>query len=347
MGVVVTGLHILVHVGALGLPVQHADFLPLVDEGRALLEEHGGGECLAALFPIVFAAVAGDDAGMVVVFQVEHIPRPTCQFLLPRGKGVLHAVEGELGGEIVGKETVGALALELDHHVQLTLFFVNIFEGPLRPYQGGFGESEAVVVVEHVTLELGEVFMDMWAVVIAGHALIDGEEVVIGQALFFGDVGDDILAEAVHPHVQPKAEDFLHLLADEGIIHVEVGLLHGEEVEVILPTHFIECPRLALKIAVPVVGELPIFTGAPPNVVVGVGFDALAALLKPVMLVAGVVHHQVHHQFHPPLMAALQHFLEGLHAAELGVDVHIIGDVVAAVCPGGGVDGGEPNAVTA
>ena len=27
---------------------------------------------------VVFAAVAGDDAGMVVVFQIEHVPRPTC-----------------------------------------------------------------------------------------------------------------------------------------------------------------------------------------------------------------------------------------------------------------------------
>ena len=260
---------------------------------------------------------------------------------------MLHAVEGEFRGEIVGEEAVGALALELNHHVQLTTLLVNVLEGPLGPHQGGFGESEAVVVVEHIPLELGEVFVDVRAVVIAGHALIDGEEVVIGQALFFGDVGDDILTEAVHPHVQPKAEDFLHLLADEGVVHVEVGLLHGEEVKVILPTHFIICPRLALKIAVPVVGELAIFTGAPPNVVVGVGLDTLAALLKPLMFIAGVVHHQVHHQFHPPLMAALQHFFKGLHAAELGVNVHIVGDVVAAVCPGGGVDGGEPNAVTA
>ena len=65
------------------------------------------------------------------------------------------------------------------------------------------------------------------------------------------------------------------------------------------------------------------------------------------MLVAGVVHHQIHDNFHVPGMGALQHLFEGLHAAKFRRDVPVIGDVVAAVRPGGGVDGGKPDAVAA
>ena len=63
------------------------------------------------------------------------------------------------------------------------------------------------------------------------------------------------------------------------------------------------------------------------------------------MLVAGVVDDQIHHQLHAAVMYALQHLFEGLHAAEFRGDIHVIGDVIAAVRAGGGVNGGEPDTV--
>ena len=65
------------------------------------------------------------------------------------------------------------------------------------------------------------------------------------------------------------------------------------------------------------------------------------------MLVTGVIDHQIHDDLHVPFMGTVQHLFEGLHAAEFRSDVHIVGDVIAAVGTGGGVDGGEPDAVTA
>ena len=65
------------------------------------------------------------------------------------------------------------------------------------------------------------------------------------------------------------------------------------------------------------------------------------------MLIAGVVHHQVHDDLHAPLVGPIQNFFEGLHAAEFRGDVHVVRDVVAPVGAGGGVDRGEPDAVTA
>ena len=154
MGVSVAGLDILIHIGVVGTPVQHTDLLPLIEEGSALLEEIARGKGLAALRPKLLAAVAGDDAGMVMVFKIEHIPRPARKFVLPVGKRLFHAGEGELGGHIVGEETVGTLALELDHHVDLSRLFVNIFQCLFGPDEGRFRKGEAVIMVEHVPLEL-------------------------------------------------------------------------------------------------------------------------------------------------------------------------------------------------
>ena len=43
------------------------------------------------------------------------------------------------------------------------------------------------------------------------------------------------------------------------------------------------------------------------------------------------------------VMESLDEVLEVLEGAELGVDGLVVGDVVAVVLPGGGVDGGEPD----
>ena len=65
------------------------------------------------------------------------------------------------------------------------------------------------------------------------------------------------------------------------------------------------------------------------------------------MLITGVIHHQIHNQLHSPVMAPLQHLPECLHATKLGVNIHIIGNIIAAVRSRRGVNGGKPDAVTA
>ena len=77
---------------------------------------------------------------MVVVFHVEHVPGPPLQLVLPIGEGPLELAQIKLGGHVIGEEAIGALALELNHHVQLTLFLVNIFEGNM--------EKEAILQVK-------------------------------------------------------------------------------------------------------------------------------------------------------------------------------------------------------
>ena len=194
-------------------------------------------------------------------------------------------------------------------------------------------------MVENVPFELRQVFVDMGTMVVIGHSFIDREQVVVRKSLLFRNVGNHVLPEAVNPQIQPEAHDVLDFLPHLRIIHIQIGLLHRKEMEIIFAANLIVSPRLALKIGVPVVGQLPVLPCRTPDVVVRIGVNTAAALLEPFMLIAGVVHHQIHDHLHAPGMGALQHFFKGFHTAEFRGNIPVIGNIVAAVRSRGGVDG--------
>ena len=114
---------------------------------------------------------------------------------------------------------------------------------------------------------------------------------------------------------------------------------------VIFAPDLVILPGLALKAAVPVIGQLAVFLTGPPDIIVGVGLLPAAAFLEPGMLVAGVIHHQVHNHLHPPVMGTPQNLLECLHAAVFRRNVHIVRNIISAVRAGRGVQRGKPDAV--
>ena len=179
VGVIINGLHIPVFFRAVRPPVDHADLLALVEEGRALLEQVHSRQRFGAFLLIFLTAVAGDHAGVIVIFNVEHVPGPAVELVLPVGEGPFHTAQREFGGQIVRKQTVGALALELDHHIQLAGFLIDVLQRLPGPDQGCFRQGKAIVMVKNIPLEFSQVFVDMGAVVVVGHALIDGEEMVV------------------------------------------------------------------------------------------------------------------------------------------------------------------------
>ena len=328
-------------------PVGHADLLTLIQEGCSLLEQIGGRQRLSAFGLKFLAAVAGDHTGMIVVFNVKHVPRLALEFVLPVGKGTLHLAQGKFCGNVVGKETIGAFALELDHHVDLAILFVNVLQGSLGPNKRSLCQSEAVVVIKYVPLELCQIFVDAGTVIVLGHSLVYGEQMVVGQTFRLGNIGNHILTEAVHTHVQPETQDLLDLFPHQRIVHIQVGLLDGKQVQVILLAHLIPSPCFALKIGIPVVGQLAARLTGTPDVIIGIGLDALSALLEPLVLITGVIDHKVHDQLHAPLMGALQNLLECLHTAKFRGNIHVVGDVIPAVGTGRRINGRKPNTVTA
>ena len=341
----VAALDILIHIRVDGPPVGHADLLPLINEWCTLLEEIRRRQRLAALGAVFLAAVAGDNAGVVMVFQIQHVPRLAPQLPLPQIPHPLQPPQGEGCVGIVGIQTVGAHALELDHHIHLAVLLVDVFQGLTGADHRGLRQRHAVIVIQHVPLELLQILMDPRAVVIVADAPRRRHQPVVRQAVLLGDEGDHILPEAVHPQIQPEPQDVLYLLPHQRVIHVQIRLLHGEQVQVVLLPQLVPLPRFPLEHAVPVVGQVAAGLLLPPDVVIGVGRDAAAGLLEPLVLVAGMVHHQIHNDLHTSLMGALQHLFEPLHAAELRRDIPVIGDIVPAVRARRGIQRRKPDAV--
>ena len=348
---IVAGHHVRVLLHGGQAQVGHADLLALVEEGRAPLQQEHGRQHLAALPPVLLAAVAADDAGMVVILEIQRGPGPALQLLLPLGEGLLHLPQAEGPADHIGGQTVGLHVGKADHLVQhRVVLLVDVAQGGLGRGHGALPHGEAVVVLQHLPLELPQIVMSGGEIGIVFHAVGHGERrEAVGQALLLGDEGHHVLPEAVHPQVQPEAQDLLHLPAHLGVRHVQIRLLFGKEVEIVFVQTRVIFPGPALKKAGPVVGGLPLAPDGlprPPDVVVVIGVVLpLFALQKPGVLVGRVVHHQVHKDPQAPLMGALQHLLEQLQIAVVRVDVLVVRDVVAEVRVGRGVEGREPDGV--
>ncbi len=78
---------------------------------------------------------------------------------------------------------------------------------------------------------------------------VDGGDVLhligrdVGEGLVFGDEWDDVHAEAVDAFVEPELHEVVDLVADFGVVPVEVGLLGGEVVQVVFVGYGVFLPR--------------------------------------------------------------------------------------------------------
>ena len=169
----------------------------------------------------------------------------------------------------------------------------------------------------------------------------------VWQAGLLRDEVDHIHAKAVHALIQPEAHHVVHALTHIGVLPVQVGLLGGEQVQVILAGGLVLFPRRAAEAGAPVVGQPAVFS-LPPDVVIPVGIlPGLAAFHKPRHFIGGVVDHQIHQDPDAALMRLGQQLVKILHGAELVHDGPVVGDVVAVVVVRRAVDGVEPDHVGA
>ena len=288
---------------------------------------------------------------MVVVFNVKRVPGLALELHLPGAEGLLHLAQIEGPADHVGGQAVGLHMGEGDHLVQhLILPLGDVAQGGVRGGHGAFPHGEAVVVIQHVPLELRQILLRGGQIAVVLHAVGHGDPgMTVRQPLGLGDEGDHVLPEAVHSQVQPEAQDVLHFLPDLGIGHVQVRLFFREKMQIIFVEPRVIFPGAAFEQTGPVVGRQPAaaqaLAGAPVIVIVIGIVPALLALKKPGVLVGAVVHHQVHEDLQPPVVGLGQDLLEQLQIAEIRVDILIVGDVVAVIRVGRGVNGGEPDGV--
>ncbi|CAO0825743.1 hypothetical protein SMICM17S_09711 [Streptomyces microflavus] len=344
-------------------PVRHGELFALVHVGSAAVQvEHGGQElCGAVAVGGAVVTEAGDGAGLVVVVPVEAVPAGVAEAGLPAAEAGLEV--GELEGaeiEFAGGALVEANVFELEDHVEFAAGGVGEELGVLDGDAGHLadGEQAARVAFEDLAVHFRQVLVDAGAADVVGAAIcVPGALVddAVGEAGGLGDEVDDVHAEAVDPPLQPPAHHGVDRLAQVRVLPVEVGLLAGEEVQVVLAALLVVGPGGAGEEGAPVVGfrargaGLHAFAGGAPDVPVALA--ALGAFVagggEPGVFVGGVVDDQVHDELHPALVDGAQEPVEVGEGSEERVDVLVVADVVPVVVVRGGVDRGEPQDVDA
>ena len=168
-----------------------------------------------------------------------------------------------------------------------------------------------------------------------------------------GDLTDDVHAESVNSPVHPPVHHLVDCLTQFGSFPIEVGLLGRELVEIVFTALRIIGPRGSAEIAPPAIGfgswlagDMPFLCGHPPipiRFVAGfvTGFD------EPSVLIRGVVNHQIHNDFEAEVVGGAKQFIHVIESAEHGVDVLVVGDIVAVIVLGRYVHGAQPNNVNA
>ena len=206
-----------------------------------------------------------------------------------------------------------------------------IFLHVLRPLIG-FGQ-------QHLALGVGVEF--------AAQPLDDG--VGLGQVLVVGavalaQIGDGVEAETVDAGIEP-ALHHLHQRADHArIVEIEVRLVREEAVPVELAGFRIPGPVRLLGIGEDDPRALVFLVGVAPDIpVAGARLRiAAAGALEPVVLVGGVIDDEFGDDAQPALLGFLDEALEILHRPEIGIDVAIVGDVIAVVAAGRGIERQQP-----
>ena len=334
--------------------VGHTQLLPLIDVGGALHQVEAGGDTLGRQFPIPGGVVPqpGDDAGLVVVAEVEAVPCHVLQLVLPPGQQLLEGHQIDLSGAPLAGDRVAAVqvhVLELEHHVQLGALGVGVLLGLVDGHTGALAHGEQVVLGKYLPAHLLQILVDVGAVAAAQIAGGVGGAAGghIGQTLPLGDHGDHVHAEAVNALVAPPGHHVKDGVTHLRIVPVQVGLLGGEAVEVVHTGGVVIGPGGAGESGAPVVGLFTLLT-LPPDVEIPLGIvPGPAALHKPGVLVGGVVDHQIHDDLDAPGVGLGQQPVKVGHGAELVHNGLIVADVVAVVVVGGAVDGGEPDYVGA
>ena len=171
-------------------------------------------------------------------------------------------------------------------------------------------------------------------------------EALAGGAVALDEVGDGVETEGVDAEVEPEAhglEDFVH---DGGVVEVEVGLVGEEAVPVVGLGGLVPGPVGFFGVAEDDGDVFVDLVGGGPDVEVALGRAGgrEAGGLEPRVLVGGVVDDELDEDLHVAQVGGGEEALEVVDGAVAGMDVGVVGDVVAVVAEGRGEEGEEPEA---
>ena len=279
--------NVLIHLDLRQTDIDHTDLLTLIYERSAALADIHRCEHLAALDSVFKAAVSVYDTRLIVVLDIECIPCLAVQLCLPVVIDILELSEAERRSYPAVEQAVRLHMLEVEHHIELLiLVLLDEFHRGLGSHHGCLADCHAVVFIEHLS-ELAEIFLKMRSALVMLNTRSNRQRESVRQTLGFGYKCDNILSEAVNAHVEPEAHDVFYLFANLGVIHIEVGLTLGKEMEIILIEIFVIFPCGTRESRKPVVRRLlaALFAVAPKIIVMIGVILALHALKEPLMLI--------------------------------------------------------------
>ncbi len=146
-------------------------------------------------------------------------------------------------------------------------------------------------------------------------------------------VGHRIQPHAIHSKSEPVIQDAQDLPADPRVVIVQIGLMAVEPVPVICLCNTVPGPVGVLEVREDDAGILVLVRRVAPDVVVAQRRAGIRPprLLKPFVLIRRVIDDQLRDHADIPPVRLPQELSEIRQGAVLGVDVEIVGDVIAVV----------------
>ena len=243
------------------------------------------------------------------------------QPLLPPGHAALQV--GQVQGLDIPLVLAGLLiqtdVLKLEDHGQLRAVRGAVQLRPLYIRAPGFAHYYQALLQKCFLGHLPQVLVQAGAV--AGDM----------EFRVFPDLIHHIQPEALYALIHPEAHDIIDLLAHLGILPVQIRLLRGKLMEIVLPQFGNIGPGWAAKGGQHIIG----FAGTvavSPDVIVMVGvIPTLQRLPEPEVLVGAVVGHHIQDDGNPPFLCLPDQGFHVLHSANAGVNIPVIGDIVAVI----------------
>ena len=270
-----------------------------------------------------------------MIFQEQTVPAGSLQLLLPAADDLLQLPQGQ--GRQIPFFPAGLLiqnqVLKLEHHRKLAAIRSTVLSGNGRSGAPGLPHRHQIRGCKCLPAHFPDVFVELRAVF---------------QDLLIRD-----LAKQIH-HIQPEASDApvcppadhgIQALAHFGIFPVEIRLLFGESVEVELFHFRHPFPGRAAKSRFQVIGRIVRLTIPPDVKIMPWILTALFGFPEPGVFIGGVAQHQIHDDADLPLLCLGDQFIHVGQGAEHGVNVLIIGNVVAVIILRGAEHRGKPNGI--
>ena len=238
--------------------------------------------------------------------------------------------------------------LKLENHIELPARGIRDKNCLLNPYARAFSHCHQGIHGQDTFVHLVQIQVQAWSVAGSGGSEAAGHLGTVRQSVRLGDHADHIHTKSVDSLFTPPVHHVKDFIAHRGIVPIQIGLLTGEEMQIVLSACFVPFPCRASEGRRPSVWGIPLAVSITPDIIIPFRIiPAAAALHEPGMLIRGVVHDKIHYDPNSTGMGFRQHPVKIFHSAELRIDRPIITDIVTVIISGRLINGREPQYIHA